>query len=236
MMDSAEEPIEQKAPEPVEPVPVNDSPIEPGVEVRRDTVTNDAVELPPPEDTPVQLDGTLPEVLPEVTDAPVEKGEENTLEQAEAPQADRPSLNPPESPVPDEKTEKRGKKAKEGRGKGKKKEEVEMENPNNVGQQVDFDGPRKDPRHSHSDMTTNDLKVALQFYGTLDREFLHDLLLKHFEDRELENLFCDVLDTEGEDVYATSQCVKKGTLNFDELNQRFIGIPAACASETPCVS
>ena len=234
-MDSVEEPTEESTSEAVETAPVDESPIETGAISPLDEIINEA-ELSPVE----PVEEIPPDVLPETEEVSIagEKVEEVLPELVETPQSDlqptpSDSPAPADSPALDEKTEKRGKKVREGKGKNKKKVEEELESPNDVGQQVDFDGPRKDPRHSHNDMTSDDLKVALQFYGTMDREFLHNLLLNHFEDRELENLFCDVLDTEGEEVFATSRYVKKGTLNFDELNQRFIGVPAACASETP---
>ena len=105
--------------------------------------------------------------------------------------------------------------------------------PNDFTQQVDFDGGHRAAQHGHADMTGDNLKLALHFYGSLDRAFLRNVLIRHFEDRELENLFSDMQDMEDEKKDMASALVTHGQLNFDQYNQRFIGVPVACKSEIP---
>ncbi|OQV16397.1 cAMP and cAMP-inhibited cGMP 3',5'-cyclic phosphodiesterase 10A [Hypsibius exemplaris] len=106
-------------------------------------------------------------------------------------------------------------------------------NPNDFSQQVDFDGSHRTAQHGHADMTSDDLETALHFYGSLDKAFLQDVLIKHFEDRELENLFCDMQDVEDEETDALNMFVSHGKLNFDQYNQRWTSVPVACKKELP---
>ncbi|XP_055341604.1 cAMP and cAMP-inhibited cGMP 3',5'-cyclic phosphodiesterase 10A-like [Paramacrobiotus metropolitanus] len=110
--------------------------------------------------------------------------------------------------------------------------------PDNVvdaGTAVNFDdAPQTETNESvHTDLCSDDLKIALQYYARHNKQFLMDVFVKHFTETELEYFFQELHSFENERVKMEQAFTSHGRWSFDDLNQRFIGIPATNMKKYP---
>lgn len=89
---------------------------------------------------------------------------------------------------------------------------------------VNFDQLEK--VHSSRNMSAADLKLAFQFYGETNKDVLREILVSQFNEGELEEMFKEMKLVQDDKIRSLRGFITNGTLCFDDLNQRFIGVPA----------